>query len=549
MSSCSERKNMINSLKHTENMKTMKQTWLWIAAVMVMAGVMAAGCEKEHGRGGADDEEGGGGGNGKQLTKMTVVENGIVAMVAEIEWDGTEVGRLVVKEATQGGTLSDRGYAEPTYNRSGLIESILVHSNEYGMNQMTDLYYNSQQQVETIETGTNDIEIEYDSEGNISSITGDGESIDITWNGNNPSRISTAEGTIRLRWGTLDFPLNAVLKSVGIKEGLNCPTSITNAEGYTYTISYESQDNHPAVATISGIAGEGSVTQIYFEYSDGTGGQAPAPTSSYLIYFHPYNGDEGDVWDQNGHRNTELRCAAGSTLTIYATPNSGYYFSHWQDGNDDNPRVISVTGDAEYVAYFTPESGGGSDEGTMTINFNGTSWQPYSVDFYNYTYENYIGIRAYKSSNPDDANVMFFLEAFTGSYTYDDYYSYADYQDPNHTFTPTETRIINGDTLMAGTNYYKYVTVRSSYRENITAIDLSALTISATWSEDVIDIEEYYDNYGANYNTYTLSGTLNNYHWGWTYKGTGAANSTGAASHRAPARQMKYGDKTANNRR
>lgn len=542
MSSCSERKNMINSLKHTENMKTNKQTWLWIAAVMVMAGVMAAGCEKEHGRGGVDDEEGGGGGNGKQLTKMTVVENGIVAMVAEIEWDGTAVGRVLVKEATQGGTLSNTGYAEPTYNRSGLIESILVHSNEYGMNQMTDLYYNSQQQVETIETGTNDIEIEYDNEGKISSITGDGESIDITWDGNNPSRISTADGTMRLRWGTLDFPLNAVLKSVGIKEGLNCPTSITNAEGYTYTISYESQDNYPAVATISGIAGEGSVTQIYFEYSDGTGGQAPAPTSSYRIYFHAYNGEGGDVWDQNGHRNTELRCAAGSTLTIYATPNSGYYFSHWQDGNDDNPRVISVTGDAEYVAYFTPESGGGSDEGTMTINFNGTSWQPYSVDFYNHTYENYIGIDAYKSSNlNNDANVIFFLEAFTGSYTYDDYYSYADYQDPNHTFTPTETRIINGDTLIAGNNYYKYVTVRSSYRENITAIDLSALTISATWSEDVIDYEQYYNNYGVNYNTYTLSGTLNNYHWTWTSKG--------AASHRAQAKQMNRGSEAIVSRR
>ena len=39
-------------------------------------------------------------------------------------------------------------------------------------------------------------------------------------------------------------------------------------------------------------------------------------------------------------------------VSIGATPNEGFYFSGWQDGNMNNPRIITVTGDAEYIASF-----------------------------------------------------------------------------------------------------------------------------------------------------------------------------------------------------
>lgn len=44
--------------------------------------------------------------------------------------------------------------------------------------------------------------------------------------------------------------------------------------------------------------------------------------------------------------------AAGATATLVATPNAGYHFVSWQDGNADNPRAIAVTGNATYVATF-----------------------------------------------------------------------------------------------------------------------------------------------------------------------------------------------------
>ncbi len=44
---------------------------------------------------------------------------------------------------------------------------------------------------------------------------------------------------------------------------------------------------------------------------------------------------------------------ANTVVTIGATPNPNFYFSGWQDGNMDNPRSITVTEDAEYIASFS----------------------------------------------------------------------------------------------------------------------------------------------------------------------------------------------------
>ncbi len=42
----------------------------------------------------------------------------------------------------------------------------------------------------------------------------------------------------------------------------------------------------------------------------------------------------------------------GTEVTITATPNQGYRFVSWNDGNTDNPRTITVTEDATYIASF-----------------------------------------------------------------------------------------------------------------------------------------------------------------------------------------------------
>lgn len=41
-----------------------------------------------------------------------------------------------------------------------------------------------------------------------------------------------------------------------------------------------------------------------------------------------------------------------SEVSLKATPNTGYHFVSWNDGNTENPRTITVTGNASYTANF-----------------------------------------------------------------------------------------------------------------------------------------------------------------------------------------------------
>lgn len=42
----------------------------------------------------------------------------------------------------------------------------------------------------------------------------------------------------------------------------------------------------------------------------------------------------------------------GTTVTLTATPNDGYKFKQWSDGNTANPRTVTVTSNVTYMAEF-----------------------------------------------------------------------------------------------------------------------------------------------------------------------------------------------------
>ena len=47
-----------------------------------------------------------------------------------------------------------------------------------------------------------------------------------------------------------------------------------------------------------------------------------------------------------------------TSLRLEAIPAEGYHFACWSDGNTDNPRDITVSGEANYVAVFAPDDPG-----------------------------------------------------------------------------------------------------------------------------------------------------------------------------------------------
>jgi hypothetical protein len=49
--------------------------------------------------------------------------------------------------------------------------------------------------------------------------------------------------------------------------------------------------------------------------------------------------------------------AYGTIVSLTAIPDNGYVFNRWLDGVKDNPRTITVTGDAAYNALFVPAEG------------------------------------------------------------------------------------------------------------------------------------------------------------------------------------------------
>lgn len=62
-----------------------------------------------------------------------------------------------------------------------------------------------------------------------------------------------------------------------------------------------------------------------------------------------------------------------ATTVLTATPNAGYQFVKWQDGNTQNPRTITVTATETYVAYFEPAAP------AVKVTFNNGVWDASSI--------------------------------------------------------------------------------------------------------------------------------------------------------------------------
>ena len=70
----------------------------------------------------------------------------------------------------------------------------------------------------------------------------------------------------------------------------------------------------------------------------------------------------------------------GTSATLIAVADEHYHFSQWSDGNTDNPRIVSINGDATYTAVFAPNqysistaADNGHVEGAGTYDYSTTT--------------------------------------------------------------------------------------------------------------------------------------------------------------------------------
>ena len=140
------------------------------------------------------------------------------------------------------------------------------------------------------------------------------------------------------------------------QEGETVTLTATANNGYVFTSWNNGSTANPLIFTATGNA-----TYIAtFENENNV--------TMYTITVESSNNQMGTVTGGG-------RFAAGTTITIEALPNEHFRFVHWQDGNTDNPREITVNSSATYTASFeaipqytiTATAGLGG-----TINPNGT---------------------------------------------------------------------------------------------------------------------------------------------------------------------------------
>ena len=118
--------------------------------------------------------------------------------------------------------------------------------------------------------------------------------------------------------------------------GATATLTATVNSGYHFTQWQDGNTSNPRTVTVTGDA----TYTAYFE--------ADAP-AQYTLTVTTANPSMGSV-SGGGTYN------ANATATLTATANDGYHFTHWQDNNTQNPRIVTVTANATYTAYFEQDA-------------------------------------------------------------------------------------------------------------------------------------------------------------------------------------------------
>jgi len=167
----------------------------------------------------------------------------------------------------------------------------------------------------------------------------------------NSSSLYTITSDDLGRW--INIPLQSPLMLTSFDDGTS-PQSKTVRVGIAFypnggTLSIGASNDMPNKGWVCKYKMSGNVTS----YNVTTESAAPAislgdPRDKYTITVLSANESYGSV-DGGGIFHE------GDEISISAEPSDGYRFVSWDDGNTDNPRTITVTGDATYIADFVAQ--------------------------------------------------------------------------------------------------------------------------------------------------------------------------------------------------
>lgn len=195
---------------------------------------------------------------------------------------------------------------------------------------------------------------------------------------------------------------------------------------------------------------------------------------------------------------------ADATATLTATPNSGYVFVNWNDGNTDNPRTITVTADATYTANFAKEATEG-----VTVTLGTETWTAGIYQCADYAaYDIFVAV-AYEDAQASSLP-RFDVAVVDATGTYTDSYSDNGWANGNANYIEYYEEY----SLSDGTNSYGDWWAKDA-SINVTTMDLTAGKVSATVSGTMFwALQAFVSDYGATgidgADTRAYSATLSN---------------------------------------
>lgn len=165
-----------------------------------------------------------------------------------------------------------------------------------------------------------------------------------------------------------------------------------------------------------------------------------------------------------------------------------------------------------FTACGDDEENNGLADGTYRIEKATTTWDAASIAAVDFTQEVEPYITLNCGNEAGNVTVSGWLQCVAGTYNFEtSNYDYMRYRDEND---------------MVDGNIYNFYPNTESWSETISAIDLTALTLSGNWSEDFTDYATALANYDGTVvhfenmsaeDVKVLKGTMQNIHWDeWT---------------------------------
>ena len=158
------------------------------------------------------------------------------------------------------------------------------------------------------------------------------------------------------------FGINDYVVSASVAEG--------QSERGTVQIAYTDGNGNPQTTTpgtsVVATALGGSTTTVTatpvtgYHFSNWNGNVTANPCTTTVAASHTASFDTNVYVLTVLSANETMGNVSGGTdnakhfreYTISATPKPGYHFDHWNDNNTDNPRIVTLTENTTYTAYF-----------------------------------------------------------------------------------------------------------------------------------------------------------------------------------------------------